>query len=128
MSEENKRAEFKDRLQEALTLRGLRPADLSKKTDIPKSMVSYYLSGKTTPKTDRLYLIAQELNVNATWLLGFDAPVERPKDQKNNDALIDVVKKLRNDPEFFDVVQSLARLPQEEYASIKRIISALGDK
>ena len=35
---------------------------------------------------------------------------------------------MRNDPEFFDVVSMLAELPADQYASIKQLISALGNK
>jgi hypothetical protein len=41
---------------------------------------------------------------------------------------VDVVSKLRKDPEFFSVVADLAELAPEEYASVKAIISALRNK
>jgi transcriptional regulator with XRE-family HTH domain len=47
---------------------------------------------------------------------------------KKNDALVGVVKKMRSDPDFFDVVSMLAELPAEQIVSLKPLISALGGK
>ena len=121
-------AELRDRLREALNDRGMKPIELAEQTDIPKSMVSYYLSGKSVPKADRIYKMAHVLGVNESWLLGYDVPKIRTAEQKKNDTMVDVVSKLRSDPDFFDVVADLAELPAGEYASIKAIISALRNK
>lgn len=129
MNKENNRpAELMDRLREALADNQMKPIELSEKTGVPKSMISYYLSGKSVPKADRIYKIAQALGVSESWLLGYDVPKVRTPEQKKNDTLVDVVSKLRNDPDFFDVVAQLAELPAGEYASIKSIISALRNK
>lgn len=130
MNKENKGrpAELRDRLREALADRGMKPIELAEQTGVPKSMVSYYLSGKSVPKADRVYKMAQTLGVNEAWLLGYDVPKVRTSEQKKNDTMVGVVSKLRNDSDFFDVVAQLAELPAGEYASIKSIISALGNK
>ena len=124
----NRPGELKDRLREALADRGMKPIELAEQTGVPKSMVSYYLSGKSVPKADRVYKMAQALGVNEAWLLGYDVPKVRTSEQKKNDTMVGVVSKLRNDPEFFEVVAQLAELPAGEYASIKAIISALCNK
>ena len=129
MKKDNARpGELRNRLREALDDLGMKPIELAERTGVPKSMVSYYLAGKSVPKADRIYKMAHALGVNESWLLGYDVPKIRTAEQKKNDTLVDVVKKLRNDPDFFDVVAQLAELPAGEYASIKAIISALGKK
>lgn len=70
-------AELKDRLTKALSLRDMKPIELSEKTGIPKSAISQYMSGYTKPKNDRIYLISKALNINEAWLLGFDVEMER---------------------------------------------------
>lgn len=70
------------RLKRALSIRNMRQADLCEKTKIPKSAISHYLSGSFVPKQDRAYIIAQALNVNPAWLMGFDAPMEIEDIQK----------------------------------------------
>lgn len=64
-----------------------------------KSDLSQYISGKTEPNQDKLYVLAKALNVNEAWLMGFDVPPERAdygkisdEDRellKETDALID---------------------------------------
>lgn len=72
------------RLKKALSIRNMRQADLCEKTKIPKSAISHYLSGSFVPKQDRAYIIAQALDVNPAWLMGFDAPMEIASIQKSS--------------------------------------------
>ena len=116
------------RMKEAMTDAGKKAADIVEATGIPKSTMSRYLSGAYEPKSEATYKIAQYLGVAEMWLLGYDVPRERTAVQKKNDAIVDVVTKLRSDPDFFEVVTALAELPPTEYVSVKQIISALGRK
>lgn len=65
------------RIRQGLTLRGMTQKDLCDKTGIPKSAMSQYCSGAFTPKQERTALIAQALNVNEAWLMGYDVPMAR---------------------------------------------------
>lgn len=69
-------ADIKDRLTSALRIRNMTPKELSNKTNIPKSSISQYMSGYAKPKDERLYLMSQALNVDPTWLLGYDVEME----------------------------------------------------
>ena len=122
------RAELKDRLHAAMKIKGVRAVDLVERTGVPKGAISYYLSGRSHPKADRLHVLAKELDVSEAWLLGYDVPMSRTEEQKKNDDLVQVIAKLRKDPDFFEVVSKLARLQPAEYASIKHILLALGNK
>lgn len=66
---------FAKRLKESLQLRKMKQAELVLKTNIPKSSISSYLSGKYVPKQTNIYKIANVLKVNPTWLMGLDAPM-----------------------------------------------------
>ena len=72
-----KQCELKDRLKEALDRNGMKPIELAEIAGVPKSMVSYYLSGKAVPRADRIYEIAKALDVSEAWLMGFDVPMAR---------------------------------------------------
>lgn len=74
--------EIKDRLTLALHRRNLTPKELSNMTKIPKSSISQYMSGYAKPKQDRIYLISQALNINPTWLLGYDVSFEENSKQE----------------------------------------------
>ena len=126
--EEIKKSPVPDRIREALTDAGKKQADLVRETGLDKGSISSYLSGKYLPKDKAIAAMARCLNVSEMWLWGYDVPKERTTEQKKNDTLVDVVSKLRKDPEFFSVVADLAELSADEYASVKAIISALRNK
>lgn len=118
-------AELRDRLREALTRKGWKAVDLIERTGIPKGAVSYYLAGKSKPKTDRLYIIAQALDVSEAWLLGYDVPMARTDDQKKNDQLAKLVARLRSDEGFYNTVVALSGLDENQYKGIEQLVLAL---
>lgn len=126
--ENGKAAELRDRLKEAMLDKGMKPIELSNLTGIPKSMVSYYLAGRSIPKADRVYEIAKVLGVSEAWLMGYDVPMSRTAEQKKNDDLVKVIAQLRKDSDFFEVVSLLAELSPEQYASVKTILAGLAQK
>ena len=117
-------AELKDRLQQALDRKGWRPVDLVENTEIPKGAISYYLSGKSKPKADRLYIMAQVLEVSEAWLLGYNVPMQRTDSQKKNDQLAKLVVRLRTDEDFCNTVFGLAALNESQYRGIAQLVAA----
>lgn len=70
-----KKAETKDRIKEAMEMRGIKQAELVEKTGIDKGQMSSYLSGKYKPKQRNINLIAQALSVDEAWLMGYEVPI-----------------------------------------------------
>ena len=85
---------FMNRLNKAIALRGIKPIELSEKTGIDKSKISSYMSGRYKAKQDGVYLLAQALNVNEIWLMGYDVPMERQKVESNVFPTTDVPEKV----------------------------------
>lgn len=75
-------ATFKERLKEALDIKGIRPIELSKATNISKSLISRYLNGTTLARQDKFQDIADFLNVSYAWLMGYDVPMVEAKTTK----------------------------------------------
>ena len=67
---------FAHRLSLALSIRNMKPIELAEITQIDKSKISSYMSGRYKAKTDGLKLIADALNVSPIWLMGYDVPME----------------------------------------------------
>ena len=65
------------RIRKALSIRNMKQAELCAKTEISKSSLSEYMSGKYVPRQDKTYIIAQALNVDPVWLMGYDVPMEK---------------------------------------------------
>lgn len=50
-----------------------------------KSNLSLYLSGKSEPNQDKLFILSEALNVNVAWLMGYDVPMTNYQQvEKNN--------------------------------------------
>lgn len=90
------------RLALAMAKRGIKQSEICRLTGIPKSSLSLYLSGAYEPKQDRVYLLAQVLNVSEAWLMGYDIPMEREKNSPSSEdtltegelALIELFRKI----------------------------------
>ena len=119
--------ELKDRLAEGLALRGMRATDLAEKTGINKTTISYYINGKTVPRSSKLYLIAQALNVSEAWLLGYDVAIQRSDAQKKNDQLAKLIVRLRTDSNFYETVAALDRLNETQYRGVAQLLATMNE-
>lgn len=73
------------RLKQLMNERNLRQVDIlnasqhfCKQYDVKmnKSDISQYCSGKVEPNQDKLFVLSAALNVNVSWLMGYDVPRE----------------------------------------------------
>lgn len=76
MAAKTNNGEIAYRLNLALTGRGLRPIDLSKKTGISKASISQYMSGKYCPPAQNAEKIGSVLRVSPLWLLAYEGAEE----------------------------------------------------
>lgn len=67
---------FLQRLKETMIDKGVKPAELSRRTGIGLSSISQYMSGRYMPKGNRIADMARALNVNPAWLAGYDEPMQ----------------------------------------------------
>ena len=110
-----------ERIKKALYVKGMRQSDLCRLTKIPKSALSQYISGAFEPKQDRIYLMAQALNVSEAWLMGLDVPMERQakKDPPTEADLSEGEKML---------LELFRRVPEEQQTLVLQMIrAALGN-
>lgn len=64
------------RLRQALNECGIRPQDLSDRSGVSKASISQYLNGSHKPSNTSSGKMAEVLNVNPLWLMGFDVGKE----------------------------------------------------
>lgn len=103
--EEKKNDSCSLRIRKALSERNMKQSELCRKTGIPKSAMSEYISGAYEPKQDRIFIIAQALNVDPVWLMGFNVPMEKKKEvspeqvqlSEGEKALLELFKKVPED-------------------------------
>lgn len=68
---------FSNRLKKALEYSNMRQVDLVEKTGLDKTLINKYLAGLMKAKQDKLTILADALNVNEIWLMGYEVPMDR---------------------------------------------------
>lgn len=63
--------ELKDRLRNAMKMRGVSAQKVADNTGISKSSISLYLNGSRTPKTEQIKRLSKYLNVDVMYLMGY---------------------------------------------------------
>ena len=67
---------IKERLNEAMKLRGMTASELAGKSGLAKSSVSRYLSGENIPRSIAIGKMATALNVSPAWILGYNLTID----------------------------------------------------
>lgn len=92
---------FSNRLQEALTIRKISAAELSRIIGVNEGTISNYKKGVYEPKQRRLECIAKALNVSIPWLMGADVPMnektEIPAGDDRDSEIIRMFSELTDD-------------------------------
>lgn len=120
---EGRKSNCSERISTALAIRRMKQSELCERTKIPKSAISQYISGAFEPKQDRIYLIAEALNVSEAWLMGFDVPMERQDAQQHSPAKFDLTE---GEALLIDLFR---RVPEEQQRLVLQMIrAALGNR
>ena len=110
------------RIRIAMQNTGKKQIDLVKETGIDKSRISNYLKGNYEPKQDAIYKLAKVLDVSEMWLWGYDVPMERPVEQKENDEIVDLIDRLQKDKGFRSLVLKISKLNPTKLESIMNLL------
>ena len=124
MDKEERVATTGDRIRIAMNNKGMKQIDLVNATGLDRSQISNYLSGKYEPKQIAINKLAIALDVSEMWLWGYNVPMERSKAQKNNDAIADIVIRMKKDEVFLSVVKSLAELDDKKVKLVAEMLKA----
>lgn len=71
---------FKNRLSKILNDRNIKQTTIVKNTNISHSQLSHWLSGDYKPKQESIYIIANFLNINPAWLMGYNVPMDKEEE------------------------------------------------
>lgn len=109
------------RIAKALAIRNVRQADLCQMTNIPKSSLSLYLKDAYEPKQDRIFLIAKALRVSEAWLMGYDVPMEKEKENSPSEPQLTEGEKM--------LLDLFNRVPEDQQQLVLQMIrAALGSR
>lgn len=100
------------RIRLAMDRMNLSQQELANRCAIGKSSISHYVNGTNEPGNKAAYILAQVLNVNPAWLMGFDAPMEpgmpKPEEPSNSaEAMILYQRYMEAAPNIRAAVQAL---------------------
>lgn len=105
---------FAQRLREGLERQGMTQTELARRSGISKSSISRYLKGDWEGKQEAVYALAQALDVNEGWLMGYDVPPERRQETDNVYLTVDAVVKKYRRKAGLSLEQAAARLAVPE--------------
>ena len=98
---------------------GMTQEELAKKMGYKsKSTINKIENGTNDIPQSKVVKFADALLTTPAYLMGWE------KVQKENNTITDVVLRMTNDSDFFDLVETLHRLDSEKIASVKQMLSA----
>lgn len=112
------------RLNKALSIRGLTQKDICDRTGLSSACVSQYSTGKAKPKADKIFLMAKALNVDETWLLGYDVPMEKSKgnfSNVNTDAIVDYII----DDDMRIMIETVSKMPDDKRLLVYQLVKSM---
>lgn len=122
MSNEYKR---QNRIAEALSIRGWKQVDLVERTGIAKNSINAWVKQNWQPKQKSLMKMAKVLDVSEMWLAGYDVPMERPKEQKKNDELVQLIFEIKENEDLQNLFSSITHLSNDQQNTIKSMVDEL---
>lgn len=75
---------FSNRLSKIISIRNIKPIELSEKTGIDKSKISSYMSGRYKAKQNGILILSKVLDVNPSWLMGYNVPMNNSNEVTKN--------------------------------------------
>lgn len=117
--------EKRNRIREALAIRDMKQVELAEKAGVPKGTINNWLNQRYQPKQKPLYKMAQILDVSEMWLAGYDVPMERPKEQKKSDELVQLITEIRKDKDLQRLFLSICNLTNDQRKTIESMVTEL---
>lgn len=102
---------FKERFSEILRRKQISQTELSKMTNIAQTTLSDWHNGKSSPRQDKIDILAKALSVNPMWLLGYDVPMEEERKEDT--------------PKFKILARNFEKLNEKDKATIIKMIEVM---
>lgn len=117
--------EVKNRIAEALSMRGIKAVELADRTGITQSQIASWKRNRWQPKQTALYKMAKVLDVSEMWLAGYDVPMERSSEQKKADDLAEIIHKMRDNDKYVDIMNYVIKLDDNQLIMIEQMLKGL---
>lgn len=109
------------RIEKALTIRNMKQSELCKLANVPKSSLCLYLKGAYGPKQDKIFKMANVLNVSEAWLMGYDVPMSNEETTTPSPIDLTACEKV--------LLELFRQIPENQQQMLIRVVrGALGTK
>lgn len=105
-------ATVSERLQKIMAVRNVKQADLARSTGISRGAISNYVLGRYEPKADIIGKLANALNCSATWLWGYDVPMDEAA----------YLSELDDNPYKLDMLDAFDQMSIEDQISASKMV------
>ena len=108
------------RIKELRKAKGLTLEEVGNMVGVGKSTVRKWETGIiANMKRDKIAALARALDTTPANLMGWE------EEQKKNDIQADIILKMRTDPDFMSVVETLYKLDKDKLQSINQMLNTL---
>ena len=98
--------------------------ELSERVGVATSTFNDWVKAKKYPRIDKIEILADYFGILKSDLIE-DKSEEHHEMQKKNDAMTDIIFKMRTDEDFFEAVSYMYTLDTEKLASVKQMLTFL---
>lgn len=116
---------FRERLNFAMKLRNIKAVELCRRTGISESTISQYRSGYAEPKSKKLGILADALNVSPAWLMGLDVPINVEEIVELNNQILHEKNNLSDDTEM-RLLEYYRRLTDLQKEAVMTMMESMG--
>lgn len=110
---------FSKNLKKYMESRGKNQKEIASIVGVSAPTVSEWLNNKKYPRIDKIEILA-----NYFGILKSDLIEDKSEFEKKNDAIADIIIRMRKDDDFLSVVEVLNKLDEEKLSSVKTMLSA----
>ena len=130
MSDLGNKEIFAENLKYYIEKSGKDRKELAEIWGFPYSTVTEWINAKKYPRIDRIEIMANYFHILKSDLIEDKKKqsAERRKMQKKNDIMSDIVLKMRTDPEFCSLVESLYSRNDSEIIELMKTLLSLDDE
>lgn len=114
-----------ERIKELRNTKGLTLLQVAEFLNVTEATAQRYETGKgiKTVPYEIIEKYAELFNCNPAYILGWDKK-DKEKVEKKADTITDVTLRMKNDPEFLSLVETLNTLNEEQIKSVKQMLAA----
>ena len=113
---------FAKNLKMYMERRGINQKELAEAVGVSAPTMNVWVNGKKYPRIDKVEILADFFGILKSDLIE-DKTKEHREMQKNNDAIADIILRLRTDADFLSVVEILNGLDSNHVLSVKGLLT-----